>query len=133
MSNQKDFEKLSERELKSNLNSLYLEKSVHLTQPVVKQEYLESINQKIAHTQNNSDLECCICLETLKNGYVMNCCSQKIHDFCLKRWCRNDYENKQLSNCPMCMSKFNNKDLFEVSLFTRLKNLFCECDTRKKR
>ena len=106
MFNQKNFENLPEKKLdKKILNTCYI--------------------------KNEDVIECCICLEPTNKDYIMNCCSQKIHELCLKKWSEKDYNLNQISKCPICWTDFDNKDLFQISLYKKIKNIFCDCNITK--
>ncbi len=97
-----------------------------------KSNYSDKETLNTCYPTNENVIECCICLEPLKNDHSMDCCSQKIHKKCLKSWCEKDYNLKILSKCPMCRTEFDNKDLFQISFYGKLKNIFFDCNLRRK-
>lgn len=101
----------------------------------VKIYYAVPVQKKISYAECRELLECCICLEPVENDtFTMKCCSQKIHKSCIKKWIMagDNYEYSDTSLCPLCNAEFNHVDILSSpSFFTRIKNLICDCESRK--
>ena len=66
-------------------------------------------------------MDCCICLEEIKDDFTTTSCNHNFHKKCLQTWFKDQpaYKNGGWGKCPMCR-----RPSFEDDEFNRIPNAF---------
>lgn len=97
-----------------------------------KRAVVESQPHPLLSVKPDYDQECSICLTEIhsnKDIYEIPCCKKKFHRTCLLRW----YDYTQDKECPLCKQFVDVTKIMEppqLSIYQRIRNFICQCETR---